>query len=204
MAKKLYFNKGASTAGVTTLQGSTGGMTILLLFIPVIAFIIYSKSKGGKPAGELTDEEKKAKRAAQQAEKDRKKAEEEEKNKKKKPERSNIKHSDPRGEALVDEKWEAVKAANPNNPFYQPLGPPPEGWMEDGQARPPIYKKTTEEERANVKGVHKPYANGRILPYETRTDNRIDFITKEGEEPYVLPDHCDKSPVGYHRCGWLN
>lgn len=178
MAKKLYFSKEASTAGVA-VQGGTGGMAILLLFIPVIAFIFYSKRKGGKSVEELTDEQKKAKAAKKKEEEDKKKAEEAAK--KKKAKKSNIAHANPAREALVDEKWEAIKAANPNNPFYQ-AQPMPEGWLGENQKVNPIYK-TTDEERAAKKGVHKPYKEGHILPYDSRTENRIKFITEEDKEP---------------------
>lgn len=186
MARKLYFNQGVGgTPGVSSVavQGGSSGMAILLIFVPVITFIFYSKRGGRASASnELTDEEKKAKKAAD------KKAKEDEAKEKEKAQanvkKSTIRHSDPRGREWVDTEYQALQAANPNNPFYQPQ-PMPEGWTGENQVVNPIYK-TTEEERANKKGVAKPYdGKGRTLPYTSRTDDRVRFAEGADGQPYV-------------------
>lgn len=188
MARKLYFNKGATSAGGSTtgvaVQSSTSGLTILLIFVPVLAFILYSKSKRGKSGkAEQTPEEKKQADAAKKAE------EKEEKAAKKQEKKAKIYHADPEGKGIVDPAWDAWKLAHPNNPFYEAKAMP-EGWTGENQVVTPVYKTMSEEERANKRGAHKPYdpTIGRILPYP-HPGKEVKFTTEEDKQPYVRPCH---------------
>lgn len=168
----------------------------MLIFVPVLAFILYSKSKGGKSASaEQTPEEKKKADEAEKVEK--KKKDDEAKKKEKKEKKAKIYHCDPEGKGIVDPEWDALKLAHPNNPFYEAT-PMPEGWTGENTVTTPVYK-TSEEERANKKGAHHPYASGRILP-RPKIDKGVKFITEEGQQPYVLPYSALFGQQCRHRC----
>lgn len=166
MARKIFIDG-------DTARSSSGGLTILLIAVPLALVYFITKKRGGStPASEpkkKTDT------------KETKKKEEKKKTKK----RARIHHNTNSDAAPpVDPEWEALQVARPNNPFYQ-VQQPPENW---GTDRPPspVYK-TSEEHRANLKGVHKPYKDGKIQQYDPRpgAQGGIKFI--EGDQPYVIP-----------------